>query len=83
MGQNTEYTCIALCVPGVSLVHITRVDGFDYYTIDLIAVSFCGAGKGDCPRWTIKNSGDGRPGTFLKALFSFIEAGGQFFFFFF
>jgi hypothetical protein len=30
------------------------VYGFDYYTIALITVSFCGAGKGDCPRWTIK-----------------------------
>jgi hypothetical protein len=30
------------------------VDGFDYYTIALIAISFCGAGKRDCPRWTIK-----------------------------
>jgi hypothetical protein len=38
----------------VFLICKACVDGFDYYTIALIAISFCGAGKRDCPRWTIK-----------------------------
>jgi hypothetical protein len=44
------------------------VDGFDYYTIALIAISFCGAGKRDCPRWTIKFRG-WKARNFLESFF--------------
>jgi hypothetical protein len=67
----------------VFLICKACVDGFDYYTIALIAISFCGAGKRDCPRWTIKFR-RWKARSFLESFFFFffsslslIEAGNQ------